>query len=212
MRQTLRARSARELPRSAPASQWSRSATATDRSGQERIDYCGSRVDPNRSQESARRYDANAGIGALAHVPARLNRFSSPLILAESGDPGPRTPALVALDSRVRGNERNLLWQAIERVIPITRARFPVDHHRCVFAGVQLTASQPLILIRFVDAKMIVVQLPAGDAGSADLRVDVSVAIHFTPVRLIGGAFAVVRGLREGGTRSGKLRTNATIR
>ena len=29
----------------------------------------------------------------------------------ESGDPGSRTPALVALDSRVRGNERNMLPQ-----------------------------------------------------------------------------------------------------
>src|SRR6266702_4068992 len=27
----------------------------------------------------------------------------------ESGDPGSRTPALVALDSRLRGNERNML-------------------------------------------------------------------------------------------------------
>src|SRR3954470_15892736 len=27
----------------------------------------------------------------------------------ESGDPGPRTPVLVALDSRVRGNERNIV-------------------------------------------------------------------------------------------------------
>src|SRR4051794_24589892 len=26
----------------------------------------------------------------------------------ESGDPGPRTPALAALDSRLRGNERNV--------------------------------------------------------------------------------------------------------
>jgi hypothetical protein len=33
----------------------------------------------------------------------------------ERGDPGPRTPALVALDSRVRGNERNTLeaWRIL---------------------------------------------------------------------------------------------------
>ena len=44
------------------------------------------------------------GFGGLAAQSAVARRAK-----AESGDPGPRTPALVALDSRVRGNERNML-------------------------------------------------------------------------------------------------------
>ena len=42
----------------------------------------------------------------------RSNRSSSPLVPAKAGIQEARTPALVALDSRVRGNERNMLFRA----------------------------------------------------------------------------------------------------
>src|SRR6266536_6333843 len=44
------------------------------------------------------------GFGGLGLSPPKLQRRR------KAGIQGPRTPALIALDSRVRGNERNMLW------------------------------------------------------------------------------------------------------
>jgi hypothetical protein len=57
------------------------------------------------SQKSVPRVGANVGIGALKHGPAELNR-SIPLAPAKAGVQG---QGKKDLDSRVRGNERNML-------------------------------------------------------------------------------------------------------
>ncbi len=56
---------------------------------------------------------AGSRISGLTHLKSGQSGEVESLLMSahprESGDPGSRTPALVALDSRVRGNERNML-------------------------------------------------------------------------------------------------------